>query len=39
LLEPLTGHILADLILRRPLTFDFDAAAFDPDRFGGWGKV
>jgi glycine oxidase len=39
LLGPLTGHLLADLILQRPLTLDFDAQAFDPDRFGGWGNA
>jgi glycine oxidase len=33
---PLTGQIIADLLLERPLAYDIDLQAFDPDRFGGW---
>lgn len=38
LLGPLTGHILAELIQGRPVPFDLNLSAFDPDRFGGWNS-
>jgi glycine oxidase len=36
LLGPVTGHILSELIQGRPVPFDLELNAFDPDRFGGW---
>jgi glycine oxidase len=39
LLGPVTGHIMSELIQRRPSPVDLDLQAFDPDRFGGWDHV
>jgi glycine oxidase len=36
LLSPLTGLIIASELQGKPVPYDLDLRAFDPDRFGGW---